>query len=1023
MRLLKSCLAILLALFLFFSFSLNASSTEEGRVVQNNPNNPIKFSIDANIANGTVSTSDLYIGTIKSYLGDKADGKTTVFKEGFGQNPNDILIMNDKVGIVLAVGTADPWGYPGGSILDAGRITSVPSGATDLKGATFGEDTVLTVQFLFDRWDAWAPINSGIVYFDLVNYNFETKDIDDTNGIPSVKVNRKFTVPYNDSSGVSIARDLDVISYYSIGPGKDYAYMFDTVTNNGVAFAESTLNEVSLSNKGGDGIDTKTVEALTAANTYNWIADTTGNPERQFSTTLISPGINEGSDGRTHPFALFKGATGYRELQFSNLSYVEGENRLYESYLMIDDKASWQKVYDFWADYKGYDTFRVSGTVTDVNDTPVPYPVVIINRGTTLYGWVMGDKDGKYTADIPNESTTQQYNLQVEVAGTTRGIQSANFTSESVPGDGIDLSTGDYLVPVTFSFQDQNGNPVWGRVSVGSEPIIGFTGLNYFFSDNASDGSVTKGEVTAMVAPGNYSATCYGEGFGFYSYTSNTTTYSQIVSGNTATDSTQIVSINKPIGAPSDWFGIDNHHHGVRSDAFSPPEVVAKAQVAAGLEVLTLDDHEYVLDNCLVYDWARKMNVKGYMPSLEVTASWAHFDIIPLTKSAFTRFLDRDQENRIINTSLSLQGIIDDGHNAGVSIGANHPNSSYGLFLADNNKTVPGGMTDDFDGIEAQFRTDTLNEAINYWNAYLVGDTYRGVTVKRPHYIYASTDIHDSGNGVGSGARRSYVYVEGGAAKSAVDFDAFSLEFARSQAAGQSYNSSGVFVTPTSGKMFGNTYRTDKDGTFTATFNVSALNNITDIYVFGSTGTAVATGSFTNKNMVSKTTYTGSDLSNSKDFTLTIDNIEGKQWYAIAAVSSDNKLAFTNPIWINGPDVPKTQTITAINAIITNPEIPIDGHLIEEPPTGIITTTPWSQFLFADWKLENGNYGKTVAKKQMMYKYTLTFTAPDGFIFDASLTDNKNGITVSRDGTSITYRVNLNAAAIANRNNPPKKGK
>ena len=201
-----------------------------------------------------------------------------MFQNGFGKNPNDILIMNDRVGIVLAIGTPDPWGYPGGSILDAGRVVSVPAGATDLKGATFGPDTVLTVQFLFNTWDAWAPANTGIVYCDLVKYNFATKAIDNVNGVPAVQVKRKFAVPYNDG-GVSVARDLDVISYYSIPADEEYAYMFDTVTNNGVAFSTETANEVSLSNKGGDGIDTKTVGALCAANTYNWVEDAAGEPD------------------------------------------------------------------------------------------------------------------------------------------------------------------------------------------------------------------------------------------------------------------------------------------------------------------------------------------------------------------------------------------------------------------------------------------------------------------------------------------------------------------------------------------------------------------------------------------------------------------------------------------------------------------------------------------------------------------------------------------------------------------------
>ena len=149
-------------------------------------------------------------------------------------------------------------------------------------------------------------------------------------------------------------------------------------------------------------------------------------------------------------------------------------------------------------------------------------------------------------------------------------------------------------------------------------------------------------------------------------------------------------------------------------------------------------------------------------------------------------------------------------------------------------------MTDDFDGIEAQFRTITLGEAMSYWNAYITGGSHRGVAVTRPHYIYASTDIHDSGGGTTSGARRSYVFVEDGAELSASDFEAFSLDFARSQAAGHSFSSSGVFITPTSGKMYGNTYRPDATGTFSASFKVSALNPITNIYVFGSTGTGTA---------------------------------------------------------------------------------------------------------------------------------------------------------------------------------------
>ena len=128
--------------------------------------------------------------------------------------------------------------------------------------------------------------------------------------MPAVQVKRKFAVPYNDG-GVSVARDLDVISYYSIPADEEYAYMFDTVTNNGVAFSRECANEVSLSNKGGDGIDTKTVGALCCR---EHVQLGRGRARRahheQFSTTLISPGDNPGSDGRLHPLAELHGREG-----------------------------------------------------------------------------------------------------------------------------------------------------------------------------------------------------------------------------------------------------------------------------------------------------------------------------------------------------------------------------------------------------------------------------------------------------------------------------------------------------------------------------------------------------------------------------------------------------------------------------------------------------------------------------------------------------------------------------------------
>ena len=224
--------------------------------------------------------------------------------------------MNDRVGIVLAAGTDDPWGYPGGSILDAGRVT-VPEGAPTSRAPPSVSDTVLTAQFLFNTWDAWAPSNAGMVYFDLVNYNFETKAIDDVNGMPAVQVTRKFTVPYNLNGVSSPPRPRrDLLLQHRAGQGLRLLVRHDPQQR--VAHSRRGAdNEVVISNKGSVGIDTKTVAALDGRQHVQLrrrrLAES---PTSQFSTTLISPGVNPGSDGRTHPFSGIVGARGYRELRF-----------------------------------------------------------------------------------------------------------------------------------------------------------------------------------------------------------------------------------------------------------------------------------------------------------------------------------------------------------------------------------------------------------------------------------------------------------------------------------------------------------------------------------------------------------------------------------------------------------------------------------------------------------------------------------------------------------------------------------
>jgi len=1006
---------------------------------------PTWYAIDHDIFDGYYPSGELFIGTVESFLGSKADGYTSVFPGGFGMHPHDVLIMNDKVGIVLAAGSAEPWGYPGGAILDAGRV--YPKGS-DLRNADFGPNTVYSVQFLFNNWDAWSPANCGVVYFDLIDYCFETftEGVSATS-LPTVRVERKFAVPNLPDIPV---RDLDVVSYYSIASGAEFAYMIDTVQNVGPAFSGASMNQVVLSNEGFSGIDTKIVDALQATNSYNRILDDNGEVSFQFNTTLLTPGPNAGSH-RDTPFSGFSGLQGYREINFGNAdTWASGEFRLFESYLLIDDQPCFQKLWDFWAGYNGLDSFNVYGSVTTPDDDIVPYPVVIVERrenggSWALYGWGMGDANGSFSLDLPDEyNDAIEFRLKVEANGFAIGENSAAFNRlDALEGDPFDLMSGAELVPVVFNFvDDSTDDPVWGRVTFSGaafSPTVLFAGRNWFFADNSASGTPIKGRVTTLVPPGiTFEASVRGEGHGFLSHPVGTPIAAANAGAGTITGNTDnpgdrehTVRINREIEYFDEWFGTDNHHHGTLSDAFTPPEFVAKAQTVAGLDVLSLTDHDFVIDNWQVYQWAKKMNAVGYAPSSEASASWSHFNVFPLTTASYERFVDRNQENRAINVNYAnVQYIFDEARQAGVAFGLTHPNSSYGLFRSDDLGAVPGGMSQDFDMIETHNsgtsgrlrNANPINETFAIWNAYLTGGKHRGVYIRTPKYMTAGSDQHFAHEDSRTGFWRSMVWVEGGRAKSSTDFDAFSLEFVRNFAQGHSYNSGGVFIEPVGAdpKIFGKTYTANADGTFTAEFELSALTNITEIAVYSSLGvpevTQVVVPGLPAPPPQNQTGLFPDGLTNffynvkgtpdtTRSFTLELDNVTDKQWVSIIAYADDGRWLITNPIWVVADDYDKV--ITAID--LRNPPAQVlAGQTIARPDTAVFTTSPNTGFNFSEWKLEGGGFGQVVKGGE---RYVMKFTAPEGWVFSKNLLTDAN-VSLEKDNTVLVYRVPVVAGEV-----------
>lgn len=884
----KSWLPIFLVLAVVFCFSFGAFAANgditspAGQVNQ--------YIVSADIANGSVSTDTLYIGTVANYLGAAANGSTTVFLNGEALHPDDIIIMNNKVGIVLAVGTRNPWGYPAGSILDAGRVKGAVDDK-DLKGnVTFDRDTVWSVEFLMNGWDSWSPNNCGVVSFELVNYDFVAKkEVTPSAGLPAVKVSRVF-----EEVG---ALTFDVITYYSIGADNEYAYIFDTVKSNNDVESPSLSNRFSITNKGDDGGAMADLGLLTGINTY-------GKTDRNiFATTLILPGTNigyvNGSSVGNRSWSRNGGSVGYKELR-ANYAYAAQEFRVYDEYLFIDDQADTRAVIDFLNDYYSEETMNVNGTVYDAKGKEtISNPVVIVKRDSNLYGWFIGEADGTLDFDLPKG----EYTIYVERDGFAKGEP---IVINHETSTGLSLKAGEALVKVTFNVHDGSDKPLWAKVEIeGLYPVVRFTGNSVFYAEDEN----SKGKVVAMVPSGEFTAKVFGEGYYFYS--------TPVIDTYNSKEKVYDVEIDMELAAPEGWISTDPHHHSNKNDAFALPEDVIRSYLAAGLDVAFTTDHDFTTNNYESYTYAQTYDMIGYVPSEEISASWAHFNVIPQTMESYQFFLDENQENNIMDQFAEFKVFVQQTHDAGATISANHPYYSYGLFYTNENSRVPGGYDNSFDNIEInaccsdEENIATINKATELWNAYLDSSDVSGEPVTKAHYLLASSDTHDViypgiANDKGassvyhSGKGRTYVYLGDTAGMS---IEEVGLATGQAIANGNSFASLGPILTPKEEEMFGEKYAVSKNDswTFNTSIEVESLNGIETILLLSNLGdmTYEYNDQTVNNVLSIDDSYSGENKLTyeiSESIT-TADDV----WFAIMVIdASENEMfAISNPIWVN----------------------------------------------------------------------------------------------------------------------------
>ncbi|WP_420383535.1 CehA/McbA family metallohydrolase [Novosphingobium sp.] len=303
------------------------------------------------------------------------------------------------------------------------------------------------------------------------------------------------------------------------------------------------------------------------------------------------------------------------------------------------------------------------------------------------------------------------------------------------------------------------------------------------------------------------------------------------------------------------WYAADLHHHADQAEAVTPAPDLARSQLAAGLDLLFVSDHDSVVNHPLLQAIAMRRGVP-FLPGIEISTSWAHFNAYPITPG---------KQLGIDTSRTTVQAVFADARRMGAEVvEINHPFIPYGYFTSVAGGVAPGGFDPAFDLVEinASVPTDDHKVLKSLWDDWTAG---------RAHYLAAGTDVHDVWNSL-SGKVRTYAHVAG---------PVTALGYARALKAGHGYVTSGPLIDPDT--MFGDTLSVRRGAPFALGFGLHAVDGLARVSLIHQ-GSVVKTMAFP-----------ASDQSARAVFPLTADRAG---WYALIVEDTKGRRAYTDPVWI-----------------------------------------------------------------------------------------------------------------------------
>ncbi|WP_293380268.1 CehA/McbA family metallohydrolase [Phenylobacterium sp.] len=714
---------------------------------------------------------------------------------GDARAAGDLTVVNEKLAFALAVQSPPPYGVPRGALVDLAPVAD----------GKIGRDRVVFADFIPNNWSAWP------------NTYHRVEVVEDTPQEAVVRTERDWG-------------EVAVSTVYTLKSGEDQVHIAVTMTNDGKAALADLRSGLTLWPSSGH---------LFAVPGLAGVSD--GPAKGALSDRVVA--YDEGWFVALHAPYLEHVGYGSKDM-YQTHSLAPGERRTFEGWLQVGARGDLAPVVAEEIARRRLPAGDLTGQVTGRDGRPVAAPVVVIEKSGQPYAWTLGDAAGRYRIALPAGGGYTAY-------ATAKGYsETPRATAVIAPGAALTRDFSGLQPPgrQRFSVADQaSGAPLDARIAIdrGQKPVVEFLGRKVFFTELDR-----RGVAELELAPGAYA---FSITHGLNVLASPATVEATVASGAAETRKVALAPFADP--RARGWYAADLHHHADQAEAVTPAPDLARSQFAAGLDLLFVSDHDSTVNHRILQAIADRRGVP-FIPSVEISTSWAHFNAYPVKLG----------EPLAIDTGdTSIGAVIAEAHRLDAEVlQVNHPLIPYGYFASLDRGVAPGGFNPGFDLLEINSanRGDddkVLARAWAFWNE------------GQRHYLSGGSDTHDVWNEL-SGAVRAYAHPDG---------PVTALSFARAMKAGHAYVTYGPLIFPD--RMFGETVRVVAGQRFDLGFDLKAVNGLKSVSLI-SHGAVVQTLDLATRG---RETHV--------DFPRTAAS---PAWYALIVEDRGGGRAYTDPIWV-----------------------------------------------------------------------------------------------------------------------------